>query len=205
MSTLLHGAYPWMVISLGPLRFILQHRLRVRVRLGTTDLEYLHPDSGTTCPKLSLLYSEAHLVLDSWLEVPQKGVGFAVLQLPVLHWPTTQEVIQLCGEDGHCSTLILGTLVPCRKEAFVVKLSFSPFFSYSNCITSMLEDPIFHKSIKLFHISSANCSTLVSAVTLWYLWVRAGGFESHQPHLQQSRCVSCYYRQMAHNMDKTIP
>lgn len=90
------------------------------------DPEYFHSDSGTTCPKLSLLHSEAHLVLDSWLEVPQKGVGFVVLHLPVLHRPTAQEVIQLCGKDGRRSTLILGTLISCRKEILVVKLSFSP-------------------------------------------------------------------------------
>lgn len=49
----------------------------------------------------------AHLVLDSRLEVSQKGVGFSVLQLPVLHRPTTQEVIQLRGKDSDGSAFIL--------------------------------------------------------------------------------------------------
>lgn len=61
-----------------------------------------------------------HLVLDARLEVPKKGVGFVVLDLPELHRPAPQEVIQLCGEDGCCSALILRTFVTSRRQRFLI-------------------------------------------------------------------------------------
>lgn len=64
-------------------------------------------------------FHKAHLVLDAWLEVTQESVGLVVLHLPVLHRATTQEVIQLWGKDRCRSTLILWTLIPCRKHMFV--------------------------------------------------------------------------------------
>lgn len=103
----------------------------------------------TTCLKSSLLCSEAHLVLDSWLEVPQKGVGFVVLHLPVLHRATAQEIIQLRGKDGSRSTLILRTLVPCRKRD---KIVFSPV-SFQTLIASHRWSWI--KFLTLFYISRA--------------------------------------------------
>lgn len=66
-------------------------------------------------PVVCMNFHKAHLVLDAWLEVTQESVGLVVLHLPVLHRATTQEVIQLWGKDRCRSTLILWTLIPCRK------------------------------------------------------------------------------------------
>lgn len=67
----------------------------------------------------------------------------------------------------------------------------------------MLKEKISHKHIKLLCISRESAA-LRFAVTLGNLLVKTGVSESHQPHLQQSRFVSCLYSQMAHNMDKII-
>lgn len=45
---------------------------------------------------------------DALLKVAAEGVGFMVLDLPVLHRATTQVVIQLCGIDGSTALFILG-------------------------------------------------------------------------------------------------
>lgn len=65
--------------------------------------------------------AEAHLILDSFLEVAEESFGFIVLHLPELHRPAAQVVVQVHGEDGRRAALILRTLLTCRRETSAIK------------------------------------------------------------------------------------
>lgn len=66
--------------------------------------------------------AEAHLIPDSFLEVADESFGFIVLHLPELHRPSAQVVVQLHGEDGRRSALILRALLTCRTETSAIIL-----------------------------------------------------------------------------------
>lgn len=55
----------------------------------------------------------AHLVLEAGLEVAEEGGRLEALDLPVLHGPAVQVVVQLHGEDGGRPALVLAAFIAC--------------------------------------------------------------------------------------------
>lgn len=54
-----------------------------------------------------------HLVLEARLEVAEEGGRLEALDLPVLHGPAVQVVVQLHGEDGSRPALVLAAFIAC--------------------------------------------------------------------------------------------
>lgn len=68
-------------------------------------------------------------VLDSLLEVAEKGFGLVSLDLAVLDGFPPQEVIHLNGKDGCRATLILGAEITCdRGNTEALHVNPGPYF-----------------------------------------------------------------------------
>lgn len=71
----------------------------------------LHPEKPQTNKQQGL-----YLVLDAWFEVPQERGRFVALNLSVLDRLPAKVIVQLYGENGRGTALILATLVPCQSK-----------------------------------------------------------------------------------------